>query len=132
MATSLSIQKGTPEIKRPAVRRLQLFVLISLLAISLAADQTVTVRGEIADSYCYGARGIRGPSHTACAIRCARKGIPLSLIEEGSRRIYILLPPKDESAMPESVIAAAGTVHTVTGRMFVVSGTRYLTVDSIR
>jgi hypothetical protein len=116
----------------PAVRRLQLLALILLFAISAAADQTITVRGEIADSYCLGARGVRGPSHTACAIRCARKGIPLALVEDGTRRLYILLPPKDDTAMPENVISAAGTVHTVTGRMFVNSGTRFLTVEAIK
>ena len=106
--------------------------LVLLLTISVSADQTITVRGEIADTYCLGARGIRGPSHTACAIRCARKGVPLALVEDRTRRLYILLPPKDETAMPENVIRVAGTVHTVTGRMFVNSGTRFLTVEAIK
>jgi len=119
-------------VAKPAVRRLQLFALAALLAVSVAADQVVSVRGEIADTYCYAARGIRGPSHTACALRCARQGIPLAVIEDRTRRIYILLPPKDESALPESVIGAAGTVRTITGRAFVNGGTRFLTVDSIR
>lgn len=92
----------------------------------------VTVRGEIVDSYCYAGRGIRGPSHTACALRCARKGIALVLIEDGTRRVYVLMPPKDEMTMPENVIAAAGTTRTVTGRMFVNSGTRFLMVDAIK
>ena len=106
--------------------------LILLLTISVSADQTITVRGEIADTYCLGARGIRGPSHTACAIRCARKGVPLALVEDRTRRLYILLPPKDEIAMPESVIRAAGTGRTVTGRVFVNGGTRFLIVDAIK
>jgi hypothetical protein len=116
----------------PAVRRLQIVVVLLLLAITVAADQVATVRGEIADTFCYAARGIRGPSHTACALRCARKGIPLALVEDGTRRVYILLPPKDESGLPESVISAAGTVRTVTGRVFVNAGTRFLIVDTIR
>jgi len=102
------------------------------MAVTLAADQTVTIRGEIVDSYCYAGRGIHGSPHTACALRCAHKGMPLVLIEDGSRRVYQLMPPKDETAMPESVIASAGTVRTVTGRVFVNSGARYLTVDGIR
>lgn len=132
MANSSNIRKVAERSRRPAVRRLSILTVLTLLALSIAADQTVTVRGEVADSFCYAARGIRGPSHTACAIRCAKKGSPLSLIEESSRRVYVLLPPKDESAMPDSVIRAAGTVHTVTGRMFVTNGTRFLTVDSIQ
>lgn len=125
-------RKGYERCSKSAVRRLQLLALTVLLAVSVAADQAVSVRGEIADTYCYAARGIRGSSHTACALRCARKGIPLAVIEDGTRRVYILLPPKDESALPESVISAAGTVRTVTGHVFVNGGTRFLTVDSIR
>jgi hypothetical protein len=128
MEPSGNIPKVCERAKRPAVG----WLLILLLAISVSADQTITVRGEIADTYCLGARGVRGPSHTACAIRCARKGVPLALVEDGTRRLYILLPPKDETAMPENVIRAAGTIHTVTGRMFVNSGTRFLTVDTIK
>ncbi|HYS54897.1 MAG TPA: hypothetical protein VER58_14160 [Thermoanaerobaculia bacterium] len=79
---------------RPAVRRLQII-----------ADQAVTVRGEIVDSYCY---------------------------EDGTRRVYVLMPPKDDSVMPANVIAAAGTTRTVIGRMFVNSGTRFLMVDAIK
>jgi hypothetical protein len=105
--------------------------LLLLLAFTLAADQVVTVRGEIVDSYCYAGRGVRGPSHRACALQCARKGMPLVLIEDGSRRVYQLMPPRDETPMPENVVAAAGTVRTVTGRMFVNSGARYLAVDAI-
>ncbi|PYQ54036.1 MAG: hypothetical protein DMF59_00060 [Acidobacteria bacterium] len=92
----------------------------------------VTVRGEIVDSYCYAGRGIHGPSHTACALRCAKKGIALVLVEEGTRRLYVLMPPKDDSVMPANVIAAAGTTRSVTGRMFVNSGSRFLMVDAIK
>lgn len=125
-------RKGSERSERPAVRRLQTIAVLLLIAVSVAADQVVTIRGEIVDSYCYAARGIRGPAHTACALRCARKGMPLVLIEDGSRRVYQLMPPRDEMAMPENVIAAAGTVRSVTGRMFVNSGARYLTVDAIK
>jgi hypothetical protein len=117
---------------KPAVRRLSIVIILLLLTVSGAADETVTLRGEIADTFCIAARGISGPAHTACAIQCARKGIPLALVEEKTHRTYVLLPPKDISGLPEEVIGAAGTVHTVTGRMFVSGGTRFLTVDSIR
>ena len=128
----LNTRKGSERSNRPAVRWLQTIAVLLLLAVTLAADQAVTIRGEIVDSFCYAARSIHGSDHTACALRCARKGMPLVLIEDGSRRVYQLIPPKDETAMPENVIAAAATVRTVTGRMFVNSGARYLTVDGMR
>ena len=127
-----NIRKESDRAETPAVRRLQIIAALLLMTVTLAADQPMTVRGEIVDSFCYAGRGIRGPAHAACALRCARKGMPLVLIEDGSRRVYQLMPPKDAMAMPENVVAAAGTVRTVTGRMFVNSSARYLTVDGIR
>lgn len=128
----MSVLRGGSSPSRSRLRRSSVFAVVLIGTISVWADQTTTVRGEIADTYCFGARGIRGPAHTACALRCAKKGIPLALIDEGNNRIYLLLPPKDESSMPSNVVAAAGTVRTVTGRIFMKGGTRFLTVDSIR
>jgi hypothetical protein len=132
MDRSPNTRKGSERSDRPAGRRLQTIAVLLLLAVTLAADQAVTIRGEIVDSYCYAGRGIHGPDHTACALRCARKGMPLVLIEDGSRRVYQLMPARDETAMPENVIAAAGTVRTITGRVFVNSGARYLMVDAMK
>ena len=136
LSTRTVRSSNTPKVSeradRPAVRRLRTITLLLLIAVTLAADQSVTVRGEIVDSYCYAGRGIHGTPHAGCALRCARKGMPLVLIEDGSRRVYQLMPSRDETAMPENVIAAAGTVRTVTGRMYVNSGVRYLTVDGTR
>src|SRR5438876_2566465 len=109
MGPSRAFRKARERCSRPAVRRIFLILALTLASTTVRSDQQVTLRGEIADTYCLSARGIRGPSHTACALRCARKGIPLALVEEGTRHIYILLPPKDESSMPEAVIRAAGT-----------------------
>jgi hypothetical protein len=132
MVRSLNTRKGSERSDRPAVRRLQTIAVLLLIAMTLGADQVVTIRGEIVDSFCYAGRGIHGSAHAACALRCARKGMPLVLIEDGSRRVFQLMPPRDETSMPENVITAAGTVRTVTGRVFVNSGARYLTVDGIR
>src|SRR2546430_1987453 len=53
-APSRNIPKACEGGKSPAVRRLQLLAVIVLAAISIAADQTIAVRGEIADTYCLG------------------------------------------------------------------------------
>src|SRR5438309_8089755 len=97
MGTSRAFRKARERCDHPAVRRILIILFLTFASTTVRPDQQVTLRGEIADTYCLSARGIRGPSHTACALRCARKGIPLALVEEGTRRIYILLPPKDES-----------------------------------
>jgi hypothetical protein len=107
-----------------------MLMTIAMLAISAAADQTITVRGEIADTFCLGAKGIRGAAHVACALSCAKKGIPLAIVDDATHRVYMLLPAQDNASLPPAVINAAGTVHSVTGRVFISGGTRFLTVDS--
>jgi hypothetical protein len=61
-----------------------------LLLLVLAAPlQAATITGEVIDSFCYAKIGIRGPAHAECGIKCARKGVPVALLEEKTRsRIY--------------------------------------------
>src|SRR5947207_16009227 len=47
---SSNIRKGSERADRPAVRRFQILSVLLLIALTLAADQPVTVRGETVDS----------------------------------------------------------------------------------
>jgi len=48
-----------------------------------------TVRGEILDLGCYLARGLRGPMHRDCALKCLSSGVPMGLITADSL-VYLL------------------------------------------
>jgi hypothetical protein len=89
-----------------------------------------TLTGEVVDSYCYAARGIRGPAHTACALKCAKSGAPLALLENGTRKIYTLLPEKDAAPLPPALVAQAGREVTVEGDVVVKAGSLFLVVRS--
>jgi len=92
-------------VKRLAKLGLGLVVTIGLAGIALAADTASTsVTGNLEDAYCYGTMGAKGAGHKACAIKCASAGIPVTLIEKGTEKSYILLPNKDASALPQTVI----------------------------
>jgi hypothetical protein len=110
-----------------------LVVAIGLAGIAIAADSSATsVTGNLEDSYCYGTMGAKGAGHKACAIKCASAGIPVTLIEKGTDKSYILLPNKDASPLPQSVISRMEDEVTVTGKEYNKNGTEYLVVESVK
>jgi len=51
-----------------------------------AADEEVTMKGEVVEVSCYSKRGVEkgtGPAHVACAIECAKQGKVLGLLTDG-------------------------------------------------
>ncbi len=96
------------------------------------AEKATTVTGEIVDTYCYALMGAKGASHKKCATECLKKGIAAGLLEDGKDKLYILLPNKDETPLPKSVIEKAGEKVTVKGTVYTSGGVTFLTVDSVK
>jgi hypothetical protein len=112
---------------------LGLVVTIGLAGVAMAADSTPTsVTGNLEDAYCYGTMGAKGAGHKACAIKCASTGIPVTLIEKGTEKSYILLPDKDATPLPASVISRMEDEVTVTGKEYSKNGTQYIVVESVK
>ena len=112
---------------------LALLLLVGLAGLALAADSSEkSVTGTLEDTYCYGTMGAKGAGHKECAIKCAQKGIPVVLIEKGTDKSYIVLPPKNESPMPDSVVKRMEDEVTVTGKEYSKNGVDYLTADSVK
>lgn len=112
---------------------LGLVAVIGLSAAAFAADGAPkTVTGNLEDSYCYGSMGAKGASHKQCALKCVAKGIPVALVEQGSEKIYILLPNKDQSPLPDEVLKRMEDQVTVTGKEYSKGGTDFLVVESVK
>ena len=119
--------------KRLANLGLGLVLALGLVGIALAADSgPISVTGNLRDSYCYGTMGAKGPGHKSCAIKCASAGIPVLLVEKGTEKSYILLPNKDASPLPQSVISRMEDEVTVTGKEYSKNGTEYIVVESVK
>ena len=97
---------------------------------AFAAEKSV--KGTLEDSFCYVTLGAHGPGHKKCATECAKKGIPVSLVEKGTDKMYILLPPKNDEALPESVLSRMEDEVTVTGNSYSKGGVNYLVVKSVK
>ena len=120
------------------MRKIVIFgVLVGLFAVlsivfPVYAAETVTVKGELIDTYCYALMGAKGESHRQCAIDCVKAGIPAGLLEEGTGKVFVLLPNKDKSGLPKGVIDKMGRTASITGKVYTVGGSNFLTVESIK
>ena len=99
-------------------------------AMADAAAKSVT--GTLEDSFCYNVVGAKGAGHAQCALKCAQKGIPVALVEKGTEKMYILLPPKNEEPLPEDVMKNMEKEVTVTGKSYSKGGVEFLTVESVK
>ena len=112
-------------------------LVLALAAPRAQADEKggqkdVAVTGEVVDTFCYATMGARGASHRQCGLDCAKKGIPVGLLEKGTDKLYVLLPTKDKTALPTEVVDKMGEQATVTGHAYAKGGTSFLTVESVK
>jgi hypothetical protein len=105
---------------------------IGVAGLSTAADAQKSVTGSLEDTFCYNVVGAHGAGHAQCALKCAQKGIPVGLVEKGTEKMYILLPPKNEQAMPDDVLKNMEKEVTVTGKSYSKGGVEFLTVESVK
>jgi hypothetical protein len=106
---------------------------IGLAGVALAADgSAISVTGNLEDAYCYSTMGAKGAGHKECAMKCASSGMPVVLIEKGTEKSYIVLPNKNASPLPESVIKHMEDEVTVTGKEYNKNGTEYIVVESVK
>lgn len=115
--------------KRVAILGL-ILVCLAVTAAVYAADKSVSVKGEVVDTFCYASMGATGPGHAKCGMTCAGKGIPVGLLE--GKKMYILLPAKDAAGLPKEVVEHMGKTVTVTGKTYAAGGNNFLTVESVK
>lgn len=106
--------------------------LVTALCWMAYAAETVTVKGEVVDTYCYALMGAKGESHRSCGLECAAKGIPVALLENDTNKVYVLLPNKDKAPVPKEAIDRMGRQATITGKLATVGGSQFLTVESVK
>lgn len=109
-----------------------LMILGVSIQVQAAAPKTVSITGEIIDTYCYSLMGARGESHRQCAIDCVKADIPAGLLQDKTNKVYVLLPNKDKTGLPPEVIEKMAQKVTVNGKVYSKGGSRFLTIESIK
>ncbi len=118
---------------RLATLGISLSLAIGLAGAALADDGAAkSVTGNLEDSHCYGTMGAKGAGHKMCALKCAAKGIPVALVEKGTDKIFVLLPNKDQSPLPDDVLHRMEDEVTITGKEYSKGGVNFLVVDSVK
>jgi hypothetical protein len=110
-----------------------LLLVLGGLSQVYAQAKTVTVKGEVIDTYCYSLMGAKGESHRQCAIDCFKAGIPAGLLENGTNKVFVLLPNKDKTSLPQSaILEKMGRQASITGKVYTVGGSNFLTIESVK
>ena len=91
----------------------------------------ITIHGELVDSLCYVSMAATGLGHKQCAIDCAKAGIPVSIVQDGTGKLYTVLPSQDKTGYPDSVISKMGEKVTLKGDFYENGGNKYVTVESV-
>ena len=97
------------------------------------AQEDVTVQGEILDMACYMAKGSKGAAHKACAVMCAKKGVPMGVLTDAGE-VYLLLDDHNNPDPYDATKKLSGERAEITGKKYnkqgvasiVVSGTKGL------
>jgi hypothetical protein len=109
---------------------LLLFAVLFLTFRSSGETSQTAITGELVETYCWGKVRVGGPSHAQCAIQCAKRGIPVAVIEANTRKDFVLLPGKHEATLSPKLIAAMGRNVTIRGELLKRGQNHYLTADS--
>jgi len=68
--------------------------ILAAAALAFAHDEhakgkEITVTGLVVDTGCYMAHNSTGSEHETCATACAKKGVPLAILDQASGKLYM-------------------------------------------
>lgn len=79
-----------------------------------AADETVTVKGEVLDMACYLDHGAHGDKHAQCAATCISSGLPVGIKGEDGKT-YLLIG--EHKPLNSELAQYDGKTITVKGKL---------------
>ncbi len=104
---------------------------ILVWSIPAAAQEDLTVQGEIIDMACYMAKGSRGPAHKTCAQMCAKKGVPIGVLTDAGE-VYLLLDDHNNPDPYDDAKKLAGERAEISGKKFSKQGVASIVVGSVK
>ena len=108
-----------------------LLVLGVWLAFGQPKGETVTVKGEVVDLWCYLEGGDHGAGHKECAVSCAKAGNPIGLVTEKGD-IYVMMGIKDHQPGKDVLISKMAETVTIEGTLVKKGGTQVIYVSSVK
>src|SRR6266536_5247768 len=118
-------------ITRGVLGALVLLGIGSFVAFAQPKGDTVKVKGEVVDLWCYLEGGDHGAEHKECAIECAKAGNPIGLVTEKGD-IYVMMGIKDHQPGREVLIDKMAETVTVEGTLVKKGGVQVVYVSSVK
>lgn len=110
---------------------LALLLSASMFAFAEPKGDTVTLKGEVVDLWCYLEGGDHGAEHKKCAIECAKAGNPIGLVTEKGE-VYVLMGIKDHQSAREILIDKMADTVTIEGTLVKKGGTQVVYVATVK
>src|SRR6266480_7322385 len=102
-----------------------------LIAFAQPKGDTVKVKGEVVDLWCFLEGGDRGADHKQCAISCAKAGNPIGLVI-GKDEVYVMMGLKDHQPGREVLLEKMAETVTVEGTLVKKGGVQVIYVSSVK
>ena len=91
--------------------------------------KTVTITGNVVGTACYLGHNSQGEGHIACAVQCAKAGVPLAILDSESKTLY--LPLSGHQGANDKLIEFAENTVRVTGKVIDKNGMKAISIESI-
>ena len=92
---------------------------------------TVKVKGEVVDLWCFLEGGDRGKDHKECGTACAKAGNPIGLVTEKDE-VYVLMGLKDHQPGKEVLLEKIADTVTVEGTLVKKGGVQVIYVSTVK
>jgi len=102
----------------------------AVLLVNHSDGAPVAISGELVETFCWAKLKVGGPAHASCGIQCAKRGIPVAVVDKASRKVFVLLPGRSNMAVPPELVAMMGQEVTIQGEIVMRGGSNFLLVDS--
>jgi len=102
-----------------------------LVAFAQVKGETVKMKGEVVDLWCFLEGGDRGADHKQCAISCAKAGNPIGLVTEKDD-VYVLMGIKDHQPGKEVLLEKMAETVTVEGTLVKKGGVQVIYVSAVK
>jgi len=102
-----------------------------LIAFAQPKGETVKVKGEVVDLWCFLEGGDRGADHKQCAVSCAKAGNPIGLVTEKDE-VYVMMGLKDHQPGREVLLEKMAETVTVEGTLVKKGGVQVIYVSSVK
>ena len=120
--------------------RRRLFASTCALALCLAgagwshekkSANTDTVTGRVVDTACYFGHGSFGADHAKCATACAKKGIPLALLDSATDTLYLPLAADHHEPANTALLGFIEKRIKITGTITEKNGMKAIVIEKI-